>query len=102
MGLERAQTNRLEQAFVHAAGQAASTLLGLGVGGHAKNTACWQAVFALQATNASGEFMPVHDRHAAIGDHQVEARFLPVCKGDLAILRQCHVVPQGLQLPFQQ
>ncbi|MNM69012.1 hypothetical protein D3C81_805930 [compost metagenome] len=102
VGFERLQANRLEQAFIHATGQAARTLLGLRVGGDAENLARGQCAFAFEAADAPSQFVAVHDRHAAVGDHQVKPGRLPPRQRRFAVFSQGYAMPQCVQLPLQQ
>lgn len=99
-GQRRAQTGEadgLEQAVVHAGGEAKLPLARLGMGGEAPDG---QAM--AKGTQAAGQLEAVHHRHLAVGDDQIEGVAGEGAQGLQAIAAHTDVVSQVLELLAQQ
>jgi hypothetical protein len=68
----------------------------LGVRGKAQEGAARLMRVLFMSTNGLGQFVSIHDRHVAIGDHQVENVGFPCRKSCLAICRDAESMAQRL------
>ncbi|MNU97564.1 hypothetical protein D3C71_876450 [compost metagenome] len=76
-----------EQAVIHSGLFAALYFFRLGVGGKTEHGAGRAMVLSFVLTNGTGQLVTVHDRHVAIGDHQIKRLVFPCLQSLLAIGR---------------
>lgn len=99
-GQRRAQTGEadgLEQAVVHAGGEAKLPLARLGMGGEAPD-----GQVMAKGSQVAGQLEAVHHRHLAVGDDQIEGVAGEGAQGLQAIAAHTDVVSQMLDLLAQQ
>ncbi|MCY1439808.1 hypothetical protein D9M71_560590 [compost metagenome] len=96
------QGQGLEQAVVHPGLFAALNFFRLSVGGKAQEGAARLLSVSFVSTNGLGQFIPIHDWHVAIGDHQVEGGGFPCVQSSLAVRRDAESMAQELKLLAHQ
>lgn len=90
------------QHLVGAGLQVAQRFGGFGAGGQRDHAAAAQLVFGLALAQAPDELEAVHERHASIGDDEIEGLDQAACPGFLSIAGQADAVAQRGQLALEQ
>ncbi|MNF95178.1 hypothetical protein D3C84_779180 [compost metagenome] len=92
------QRQGFEQTIIHPRLFAALHFFGLCVGGKTQHGAGRQLHVVFVPANGARQFVAIHDRHVAIGDHQIEFVAFPRFESCLTILCNAETMTQKLQL----